>query len=47
MTAVREITRAYRHRVLIQYDSGAMAALARPADDVEAELWCTLAETAR
>ncbi|EST17910.1 hypothetical protein [Streptomyces roseochromogenus] len=47
LTAVREIAQAYRHRVLMRYDSGAMAALARPADDVEAELRRKLAEAAR
>ncbi|MET8945432.1 hypothetical protein ACH4ZX_39200 [Streptomyces sp. NPDC020490] len=47
LTRVREITQAYRHRILMRYDSGAMAALARPADDVEAELRRKLAEAAR
>lgn len=35
---VREITQAYRHRVRLRYDAPAMAALARPTADVEAEL---------
>ncbi|MGW2463910.1 hypothetical protein ACWC2M_33725 [Streptomyces sp. NPDC001761] len=47
LTAVREIAQAYRHRVFMRYDSDAMAALARPADDVEAELRRKLAEAAR
>ncbi len=38
LTAVREITQAYRHRVVLRYDLQAMAALARPTDDVVAEL---------
>lgn len=38
LTKVREITQAYRHRVLIRYDAQAMAVLARPTADVEAEL---------
>ncbi|ELP69953.1 hypothetical protein PV735_46855 [Streptomyces turgidiscabies] len=38
LTKVREITQAYRHRVLLRYDPLGMAALARPTADVEAEL---------
>ncbi|MFE0062588.1 hypothetical protein [Streptomyces sp. NPDC059003] len=38
LTQVREITQAYRHRVLIRYDPKAMAALARTTADVEDEL---------
>ncbi|MFI0976373.1 hypothetical protein ACH4SP_05005 [Streptomyces sp. NPDC021093] len=34
----RELTQAYRHRVLLRCDPQAAAALARPADDVLAEL---------
>ncbi|MER6689255.1 hypothetical protein ABT329_08815 [Streptomyces minutiscleroticus] len=47
LTRVREITQAYRHRVLIRYSPGGMAALARPTQDVEAELRRKLAEAAR
>ncbi|MFJ9482269.1 hypothetical protein ACIRRI_46055 [Streptomyces mirabilis] len=38
LTTVRELTQAYRHRVLLRYDPLGMAALARPTADVEAEL---------
>lgn len=38
LTRVREITQAYRHRVLLRYDPHGMAALARPTGDVEAEI---------
>lgn len=44
LTKVREITQAYRHRVLMRYSPEAMAALARPTGDVEAELRRKLAE---
>ncbi|WP_328733686.1 hypothetical protein [Streptomyces bobili] len=44
LTRVREITQAYRHRVLLRYSPGAMAALARSTEDVEAELRRKLAE---
>ncbi|MFI6689044.1 hypothetical protein [Streptomyces sp. NPDC050485] len=44
LTKVREITQAYRHRVLLRYDPQGMAALARPTDDVEAELRRKMAE---
>ncbi|MFE4574600.1 hypothetical protein [Streptomyces chartreusis] len=44
LTRVREITQAYRHRILVRYDPGAMAALARPTGDVDAELRRRLAE---
>ncbi|MGA4846668.1 hypothetical protein ACOBQB_10520 [Streptomyces sp. G5(2025)] len=38
LTKVRELTQAYRHRVLLRYDGPGMAALARTTGDVEAEL---------
>ncbi len=38
LTRVREITQAYRHRVLLRRDPNAEAAIARTADDVAAEL---------
>ncbi|MFJ5899802.1 hypothetical protein ACIQFZ_31105 [Streptomyces sp. NPDC093064] len=44
LTAVREIAQAYRHRVLMRYNPQAMTALARPTEDVEAELRRKLAE---
>ncbi|MEU3279216.1 hypothetical protein [Streptomyces antibioticus] len=44
LTKVREITQAYRHRILMRYDPLAMAALARPTGDVEAEIRRRLAE---
>jgi hypothetical protein len=47
LTRVREITQAYRHRVLVRYDPQAMAALARTTDDVESEMRRKLAEAAR
>ncbi|PWI06467.1 hypothetical protein DIZ27_33095 [Streptomyces sp. NWU339] len=47
LTRVREITQAYRHRILMRYNPGAMAALARSTGDVEAELRRKLAEAAR
>ncbi|WRZ96433.1 hypothetical protein OHB54_46655 (plasmid) [Streptomyces sp. NBC_01007] len=34
LTAVREITQAYRHRVLLRLDPQGSAALARPSADV-------------
>ncbi|MFE7548882.1 hypothetical protein [Streptomyces gardneri] len=37
-TRVREITQAYRHRVLLRRDANATAASARTNDDVAAEL---------
>ncbi|MFJ5645820.1 hypothetical protein [Streptomyces sp. NPDC093223] len=43
LTKVREVTQAYRHRILMRYSLGAMAALARPTNDVEAELRRNLA----
>jgi hypothetical protein len=45
LTRVREITQAYRHRVLLKYDPEGMAALARPTDDVLDELRRKMAET--
>ncbi|MFF9899136.1 hypothetical protein [Streptomyces longispororuber] len=47
LTTMRELTQAYRHRVLLRYDSQAMAALARSTDDVTAELRRKLAEAGR
>ncbi|MGN9763041.1 hypothetical protein [Streptomyces sp. SD31] len=44
LTRVREITQAYRHRILMRYEAGAMTALARSTGDVEAELRRKLAE---
>ncbi|MFJ7416559.1 hypothetical protein ACIQWZ_38040 [Streptomyces sp. NPDC098077] len=38
LTRVREITQAYRHRVLLRCDPQAMAALMRPTHDVAFEL---------
>ncbi|MGW1765013.1 hypothetical protein ACWCQL_13180 [Streptomyces sp. NPDC002073] len=38
LSQVREITQAYRHRVLLRTDPQAMAELARSAEDVTAEL---------
>ncbi|MEU9072570.1 hypothetical protein AB0D60_37515 [Streptomyces sp. NPDC048306] len=38
LTRVREITQAYRHRVLLRCDPQAMAALMRSTDDVAFEL---------
>ncbi|MFE7583598.1 hypothetical protein ACFU5Y_18835 [Streptomyces gardneri] len=38
LARVREITQAYRHRVLLRRDVDAAAAIARTADDVAAEL---------
>ncbi|MFE3866112.1 hypothetical protein ACFXPT_37720 [Streptomyces goshikiensis] len=38
LTQVREVTQAYRHRVVLRYDAQGMAALARTTTDVEAEL---------
>ncbi|MCX4462406.1 MULTISPECIES: hypothetical protein [unclassified Streptomyces] len=48
LTTVREITQAYRHRVLLRFDPQGSAALARSTADVTAELQRKLAEaTAR
>ncbi|MQY10259.1 hypothetical protein SRB5_03660 [Streptomyces sp. RB5] len=47
LVRVREITQAYRHRVLVRYDPQAMAALARSTDDVTAELRRKMAEAGR
>lgn len=44
LTKVREITQAYRHRVLLRYDPQGMAALARSTDDVQDELRRKLTE---
>ncbi|MGA5198271.1 hypothetical protein [Streptomyces exfoliatus] len=38
LTRVREITQAYRHRVLLRLDPDAAAAITRTTDDVAAEL---------
>ncbi|MGW6850420.1 hypothetical protein ACWGCK_16900 [Streptomyces virginiae] len=38
LTRVREITQAYRHRVLLRFDPQAMAALGRSTEDVTDEL---------
>jgi hypothetical protein len=38
LTRVRELTQAYRRRILLRYDPQGMAALARTTSDVEAEL---------
>ncbi|MEU6512273.1 hypothetical protein [Streptomyces sp. NPDC046942] len=45
LTAVRELTQAYRHRVLLRCDAQGMAALARTTADVEAELRQKLTES--
>lgn len=47
LAQVRALTQAYRHRLLLRYDPQGMAALARPTDDVEAELRRKLAEADR
>ncbi|CUM43471.1 hypothetical protein H4W23_03310 [Streptomyces gardneri] len=44
VTRVREITQAYRHRILLRRDANAAAASARTHDDVAAELCRTLNE---
>ncbi|RST24951.1 hypothetical protein EF908_02315 [Streptomyces sp. WAC04770] len=44
LTRVREITQAYRHRVLLRCDPQAMAALMRPTHDVAFELGGKMAE---
>ncbi|MFJ3533779.1 MULTISPECIES: hypothetical protein [unclassified Streptomyces] len=44
LTRVREITQAYRHRVLLRCDPQAMAALMRSSEDVAFELSQKLAE---
>ncbi|MER0450152.1 hypothetical protein ABR738_37380 [Streptomyces sp. Edi4] len=44
LTRVREITQAYRHRVLLRCDPQAMAALMRSTDDVAFELGQKMAE---
>lgn len=44
LTKVRELTQAYRHRVLLRYDAQGMAALARTTADVEDELRRKLTE---
>ncbi|MGD6765955.1 hypothetical protein ACOKM5_44240 [Streptomyces sp. BH097] len=38
LTRVREITQAYRHRVMLRCDPQAMAALMRSTDDVADEI---------
>ncbi|MFC9398680.1 hypothetical protein ACFTWS_36885 [Streptomyces sp. NPDC057027] len=38
LTRVRDITRAYRHHVLLRLDVNAATASARPTEDVAAEL---------
>lgn len=45
LTQVREITQAFRHRVLLRYNHQGMAALARTTVDVEEELRHKLTET--
>ncbi|MFD5328935.1 hypothetical protein [Streptomyces sp. NPDC127092] len=47
LTSVREITQAYRHRVLLRCDPQAMAALMRSTEDVAFELGQKMAEGAR
>ncbi|GGO59035.1 hypothetical protein [Streptomyces lasiicapitis] len=44
LAAVRELTQAYRHRVLLRYDPQGMAALARSTEDVTDELRRKLAD---
>jgi len=47
LTRVREITQAYRHRVLLRCDPQAMAALMRSSADVAYELGQKMTEGAR
>nr|WP_202462768.1 hypothetical protein [Streptomyces sp. SID8374] len=47
LTRVREITQAYRHRVLLRCDPQAMAALMRSSQDVAYELDQKMTEDAR
>ncbi len=44
LTRVREITQAYRHRVLLRCDPQAMAALMRTSEDVTSELGRKMAQ---
>jgi hypothetical protein len=44
LTRVREITQAYRHRVMLRCDPQAMAALMRSSEDVAFELGQKMAE---
>ncbi|MFB8441221.1 hypothetical protein ACFC7A_19465 [Streptomyces niveus] len=44
LTKVRELTQAYRHRVLLRYNPQGMTALARSTEDVEDELRRKLTE---
>lgn len=44
LTRVREITQAYRHRVMLRCDPQAMAALMRSTEDVASELSRKMAE---
>ncbi|MEV3926470.1 MULTISPECIES: hypothetical protein [Actinomycetes] len=44
LTRVREITQAYRHRVMLRCDPQAMAALMRSTEDVAYELGQKFAE---
>ncbi|MEV7595494.1 hypothetical protein AB0O42_35045 [Streptomyces sp. NPDC089922] len=47
LTRVREITQAYRHRVLLRCDPQAMAALMRSTQDVAFELGQKMTETGK
>ncbi|GHA23183.1 hypothetical protein GCM10010329_53240 [Streptomyces spiroverticillatus] len=47
LAQVRELIQAYRHRVLLRLDPDGAAALARPNDDVAAELRRKLGEAGR
>ncbi|MBC2869846.1 hypothetical protein H1R13_34305 [Streptomyces mexicanus] len=44
LARVREITQAYRHRVMLRCDPQAMAALMRSTEDVVSELGQKMAE---
>ncbi|EGJ72709.1 hypothetical protein STTU_p0096 (plasmid) [Streptomyces sp. Tu6071] len=47
LTHVREITQAYRHRVLLHRDADAATAISRSSQDIEAELRRKMSEADR
>ncbi|MFD6149450.1 hypothetical protein [Streptomyces sp. NPDC060243] len=47
LTHVRELTQAYRHRVLLHRDAAAATAVSRADHDVEAELRRKMSEAGR
>ncbi|WP_030997743.1 hypothetical protein [Streptomyces sp. NRRL F-5630] len=47
LTHVREITQAYRHRVLLNRDQAAATAIARSTGETDAELRRKMSETSR